>query len=146
LGKKIERPQYVDISEQIPARARGQGSFWIGFSLNLLNPALLPFWLGITSYLHANDWLINEGPQLAMYVLGAGIGTLLVMSTIAYFALRRKKAMRYRTRVYLTRIIGFAFLGFGVFQSYEISRQLLKGILQDLAETGWGQVLLQLLS
>jgi threonine/homoserine/homoserine lactone efflux protein len=128
IGKEIPRPRFHLGSHFTPTKGRGE--FWLGFTLNLMNPVLLPFWLAISSYLRAHEWLEGTDVLLGTYGVGVAFGTFFIGTLITWITLKRNKAMRFRTRVYLSRGIGFLFLGFAVFQIFELIHTYIDKIIE----------------
>jgi len=118
LTKDIPRPR-MHLPEALRPKKR-QSGLWLGLSLNLLNPVLLPFWLAISSYLAAHDALEESFLGLLVYVLGVGLGTFGIMTVFTQLAVRRRQNLSFRTRVYISRGIGFVFLGFALWQLFDL--------------------------
>ncbi len=90
-------------------------AFLKGMFLCLMNPILIPYWIGITAYLGASRWLHNEFPYLYAYVGGVVLGTFGLMLLLGYLTSVSVLRIGYSLRVSLTRIIGIVFIGFGIF-------------------------------
>lgn len=143
LTKRIPRPKFhIPGWEPKKRKKRSYGAFWVGVSLNLLNPVLLPFWLGITGYLQGADIVSGEFGLLSLYALGVMTGTFLTGLLIMYLTRKRNKRMKYRHRVYITRGIGFLFLGFAIWQTVLLMRYFLVKILNGLWASPLGDLLL----
>lgn len=120
LTRIIPRPRLHIEGQVIKKNKILQSGFLLGFSLNLFNPVLLPYWFGISSYLRAREWLSNDDGPLYMYVFGVAAGTFLIMTLITQIALNRNQSLSYRTRVYISRGIGILFLVFAIYQCFDL--------------------------
>ncbi len=136
LRKKVPRPKIHIKGFEEETKKKGGSGIFVGASLNLLNPVLLAFWLAVSAYLKAANMLYDGIAEEAMYTLGVGGGTLLTGSIIAFFSSKGNKRMSYRTRVYLTRGIGFTFLGFAMYQAYSLMGELVRKIIEDVMTFG----------
>jgi len=84
-----------------------------GLILSILNPMALPFWIGITAYLKAqqllnleSDWLVHS------YVLGTSVGVLLLL---AGFILLAKRLTGYASQNGWVKLVpGATILGLGI--------------------------------
>jgi threonine/homoserine/homoserine lactone efflux protein len=129
LTRIIPRPR-LQIEGQVIKRNKVlQSGFLLGFSLNLFNPVLLPYWFGISSYLSARGWLENTQGPLYLYVLGVAAGTFGVMALITQIALNRNRSLSYRTRVYISRGIGMLFFVFAIYQCFDLMIHYLNTLL-----------------
>ncbi|MFC0185923.1 hypothetical protein ACFFJX_27215 [Pseudarcicella hirudinis] len=89
-----------------------------GFSLSMLNPQLLPFWvlvlLGYSNYehLHITDWTHELS-----FVLAASMGACLLNLAYALYAdLKRDFVFKYLNYRSFDRVIGLAFIVMAFFQ------------------------------
>jgi threonine/homoserine/homoserine lactone efflux protein len=127
--KTIPRTRY-HLDGTVHVKQRGvHNGFFLGFLLNLLNPVLLAYWVAISSYLQARGYLADETGPLYLYVTGVGAGTFLVMFFLSWVAVRRKRTMSFRTKVYISRIIGLVFFLMAVYQLLELMLYYLDKIL-----------------
>jgi arginine exporter protein ArgO len=86
------------------------GGFGMGVALILLNPATLITWVVIVGSAMA-DATRSEGMAAA---LGIGAGSALWFTVVAHLADHGKKVLGKKT-VWLTRIVGVALIGYGIF-------------------------------
>jgi len=105
-------------------RRRTHGAFWLGVSLNLVNPILIPFWITASTTLRSNDWLGEGWGEMISFTLGVCIGTFLLLLLVARLAERGKNFLRPQTLQRVNQGIGVLFI--------------LLGLLQLLNMTGWG--------
>lgn len=103
-----------------------KGGYFIGLSLNMANPALLLLWTAITTFLKARNIIIDDPmspvyfPSLMIYSLGVATGTFGIQALIARLSARRASALNSYRRKLLTRAIGFAYLGFAIYQIFDL--------------------------
>lgn len=66
-----------------------ESGFRRGIVLSILNPMAIPFWIGITAYLKAQNW-IDLGSQLKIhtYVFGTSVGAMILLTLFTYLAHR----------------------------------------------------------
>ena len=133
LRKKVPRPKFhIKGFENEAPKTRFGGAVAVGASLNLLNPVLLAFWLAISAYLKASNILYDGLSEESMYTFGVGAGTFATGSIISLITIRSNKRMSYRSRVYLTRGIGFTFLVFMLYQAYSLLVELVNNSVSDV--------------
>jgi len=118
---RIEPP---DAANVLGSRAAGQLAgpkplqlFARGFVLNLFNPMIFTFWLGVNAYLRANNVVVADGPSLMLFSLGAGVGCWMIMLTVSYLLNRRRKAFSAKARQLLNRIAGVAYMIFALYMA-----------------------------
>lgn len=143
LTKDIPRPRFhLAEQDEVQKKLRFRTGIMLGLTLNLLNPVLLPFWLGVSSYLQANDILSDQFAPQMVYAVGVGLGTFLVMTVITIISLRRRKNMSYRWKVYISRGIGILFFGFGAYQCFEVLKYFVYQFVDELLRTPFFQLFL----
>jgi threonine/homoserine/homoserine lactone efflux protein len=109
LRKKVV-PEH---EEHLQPKKRGIGAaLFFGMTLNLVNPLLFPFWLGLTTYLRGIQWLGGEFSLLATFSLGAGLGCFALLFTVALLSRLGKELMSVRTRQLINKGIGIFYLVF----------------------------------
>jgi arginine exporter protein ArgO len=86
------------------------GGFGMGIALILLNPATLITWVVIVGS-HMADTTRSEGLAAA---LGIGAGSAFWFMVVAHLAHHGKKMLGKKT-VWITRVVGFALICYGVF-------------------------------
>jgi threonine/homoserine/homoserine lactone efflux protein len=66
-----------------------ESGFRRGIILSILNPMAIPFWIGITAYLKAQQWIdLSSSLKLHLYVLGTSIGAMILLTLFTYLAHR----------------------------------------------------------
>jgi threonine/homoserine/homoserine lactone efflux protein len=93
-------------------------SFLLGAFLNLINPMLLPLWLGISSYLTACGLLDYHLQFLSFFAAGVALGTFLLHFTLTIISSHKLVNLTTRKKIIFTRIIGFLFIFFGLYQIF----------------------------
>lgn len=106
LLKRID----LDAPQTVGKGKPGQGAFWVGVSLNLVNPMLLPFWLGAGTVLRANNLIESQWDLLVAFTLGVAIGTYFLLMTVAQIAHTQKHLLSPVVRKRLNRGVGVLFL------------------------------------
>lgn len=91
-----------------------QSGFRRGILLSILNPLVLPFWVGITAYLQSQQWIVLTTPiNLHAYLLGVSLGALSLLISVAYLA--KKVAGYFKDNRWLPKIPGFTLLLLGIY-------------------------------
>lgn len=119
----------TDEEEAEGRKATAHGGLLLGFSLNLFNPMLLPFWLMVTAYLRGQEFLGGSLSLLFTYSIGVMLGTFLLQLSVALIAARKHQGMTYQGKVRATRIVGWLFLGLGLYVTFLT--------LKDMYSMGW---------
>lgn len=93
-------------------------SFAKGFSLALLNPQLLPFWLIVHIYFNSVSLLKTPSPLHEMaFVLGAGVGAfMLLISLIALVNKFKTTILKYLNTNYYYKILAIIFFAIAIQQ------------------------------
>jgi threonine/homoserine/homoserine lactone efflux protein len=64
-----------------------ESGFRRGIVLSILNPMAIPFWIVVTAYLRAQNWLdISTTGLLHCYILGTSVGVMLLLTLFALLA------------------------------------------------------------
>jgi threonine/homoserine/homoserine lactone efflux protein len=93
-------------------------SFLLGAFLNLMNPMLLPLWLGISSYLAARGLLDYRLQFLFFFAAGVALGTFLLHFTLTIISSRKLVNLTPKNKIFFTRVIGLLFIFFGFYQMF----------------------------
>lgn len=102
-------------SEKITAES--PRAFRKGLLIGLANPIVIPFWLGVTAYLQANNVIKIEGWDLLIYVAGISAGTFALMASVAYLSNRFQQIVENRKMV--NRIPGIVLCAMGLYSFYK---------------------------
>lgn len=82
--------------------------------LSLLNPLVLPFWVGTTAYLNSQRWIDLTTPLgLHAYLLGVSVGALTLLILLAYLAKRIVSGFQHGAL--LKKIPGIILLALGLY-------------------------------
>ena len=83
-----------------------------GFVLNIINPAVLLFWLGIVSVMSVKE---NYTRSHELIFFGSLLATVFLTDLLkSYVANRIKKMLKPNVMLWINRIIGLALVGFGI--------------------------------
>ena len=118
LGLGIYTLRKKETEQAIDSKALKEGywgSWWSGFSLGMLNPMLIPFWLAISSYLKGAGFL-EQTIESQVFAIGVFAGTLLLFYTVAVLSAKRNISLTQEMRLKINKVIGWIFMGMGGWQ------------------------------
>jgi threonine/homoserine/homoserine lactone efflux protein len=96
------------------AKKFNASGFRRGLVLSILNPMLLPFWIGMTAYLKSVNWIrLSSTAQVQSYLLGVTLGSLCILILLAYLA--KKLVSEFSTHPFLKKIPGVTMLVLGFY-------------------------------
>jgi threonine/homoserine/homoserine lactone efflux protein len=96
------------------AKKFNESGFRRGLVLSILNPMLLPFWIGMTAYLKSVNWIrLSSTAQVQSYLLGVTLGSLCILILLAYLA--KKLVSEFSTHPFLKKIPGVTMLLLGFY-------------------------------
>jgi len=109
VGVLVAQRQRAHVAAVIPS----DGGFRRGLIAGVLNPMTIPFWMAITAYLRLAGWIdLSTSLRLHTFVLGACIGTLLLLIT---FILLARRVAGYTTgNSWVKNLPGFVLLVLGL--------------------------------
>ena len=89
-----------------------------GFSLGILNPQLLPFWIVVQVYFNSTQLLqLKTEVDKLSYILGAGLGALmLLVSLIALVIKYKTKVIILLNNKYYYKVLAILFIGIALQQ------------------------------
>ena len=91
-----------------------QSGFRRGIVLSILNPLILPFWVGTTAYLKGMKWIdLSSNARLHAYLIGISMGTLALCVLIIYLA--KKIVSEFHHQATFQKIPGFVLLALGLY-------------------------------
>ena len=91
-----------------------QSGFRRGIVLSVLNPLILPFWVGTTAYLKGMKWIdLSSNARLHAYLIGISLGTLALCVLIIYLA--KKIVSEFHHQATFQKIPGFVLLALGLY-------------------------------
>ncbi len=99
-------------------KMKGRMGFTRGVILGILNPLTIPFWLAVTGYLAAHNWISLENIHYWMYVLGLSSGTICLLWCVDLLGSKFRKVADNRLVVHI--IPGLLFIVMGIFNLLEL--------------------------
>lgn len=95
-----------------------ESGFRRGIVLSILNPMAIPFWIAITAYLKAQQWIdLSNAGLVHSYVFGTSVG---VMILLTIFALLARRLSSYVSNSKLIQLIpGVTLLLLGAYAFFE---------------------------
>ena len=82
-----------------------ESGFRRGLLLSILNPQAIPFWIAITAYLKAQDWIdLSTALSLHSYLIGTSVGVMILLIALAVMA--RKVSSTFQTNRLLRMLPG----------------------------------------
>jgi len=95
----------------------GNSGFRKGILLALANPLAIPFWIVVTAYLQANQWVFLNRSNILIYIAGISAGTLLLLSLLAL--LSGKAAPLIKNQSMIKKVPGIVLLSLGIYSLSE---------------------------
>jgi threonine/homoserine/homoserine lactone efflux protein len=95
-------------------------SFYNGLFIGLVNPLQIPFWIAYGSYLLSNNWIKNEEFLINVFICGISLGTLLVLTLIAFLSKKIVASLELKTRL-VNRITAIVLILLAFYQILKIS-------------------------
>ena len=91
-----------------------KSGFRRGIVLSILNPLVLPFWVGTTAYLNGMKWIdLSSNARLHAYLIGVSLGSLALFVVFIYLA--KKIVLELHHEATLQKIPGIVLLGLGLY-------------------------------
>jgi len=91
-----------------------ESGFMKGLLLGILNPLVLPFWIGITAYLKNQGWIIFSTQwEVHSYLFGISLGAFVLLILVAYLA--RKATSFFSPDGKIKFIPGILLLALGIY-------------------------------
>lgn len=100
-----------------------RGDFFLGASLTVVNPILLPFWMGVAAYLKTLHILGEDFHFLQVnstnwaFIIGVASGSFLLLTLVAFISSKRK-SIPIDTKIIIYKILGITFIILAVIQSF----------------------------
>lgn len=100
-----------------------RGDFFLGASLTVVNPILLPFWMGVAAYLKTLHFLGEDFHFLQVnstnwaFIIGVASGSFLLLTLVAFISSKRK-SIPIDTKIIIYKILGITFIVLAVIQTY----------------------------
>jgi len=108
----LKKHKHLELNTtQSPATAHNGKSFLKGFTLAILNPQLLPFWLFVLVWFNSIHVLeVKTSLSKLAYISGAGFGALILLITLAETVSKyRARVMIYLNNKYYYKILAMFF-------------------------------------
>jgi threonine/homoserine/homoserine lactone efflux protein len=96
-----------------------ESGFRRGMILSILNPMAIPFWVGITAYLKAQEWIdLSTTGLLHTYVLGTAVGAMLLLTLFTFMAARLAPYVQHNRFIKIIPGLMLLVLGLYAFAKY----------------------------
>lgn len=109
-----------------------RGDFFLGASLTIVNPILLPFWMGVAAYLKTLHifgdnfhFLYNPSTNWA-FITGVALGSFLFLTLVSFISSKRK-SINISTKIVIYKILGIVFLVLAFVQSFNVIKRIYIG-------------------
>ncbi len=115
--------------KDIAENKTSKGDFFLGASLTLVNPILLPFWMGVAAYLKSLHILgetftfLDERAENWAFILGVVSGSFLFLMLLSFISSKRK-SIQISTKMVIYRILGILFLVLAAIQIFNIVKKI----------------------
>jgi threonine/homoserine/homoserine lactone efflux protein len=93
--------------------------FTLGASMSLVNPMQIPFWMGWVVYLLSQSVIVNSFSNNVVFVVSAGVGTLLAFLVFILAGKRFAPLMEKKKRTFNV-LLGMLFLAMAGYQIYQL--------------------------
>jgi threonine/homoserine/homoserine lactone efflux protein len=91
-----------------------ESGFRRGIVLSILNPMAIPFWIGITAYLKAQNWIdLSSQTLVHSYVFGTSVGVMILLILFTFLA--KKLAPYVKDHRYVKFVPGLTLLVLGIY-------------------------------
>jgi len=107
-----------------------KGDLILGASLTLVNPILLPFWMGVAAYLKSlhilgeNFHFLHSRSTNWAFIIGVALGSFLFLVLVSLISSKRK-SINIHTKIIIYKILGILFLLLAMIQSFNLLRKWL---------------------
>lgn len=111
---------YLSRKELNPKASNTKGNYFLkGIGMSSINMLGIPFYLGISIFLAAENKILIEQPYIILFVFGASIGSFLLFSTYIIFAKYISDKVSFIAKN-INLILSILFLGLGIFTLVKI--------------------------
>lgn len=111
---------YLSRKELNPKASNTKGNYFLkGIGMSSINMLGIPFYLGISIFLAAENKILIEQPYIILFVFGASIGSFLLFSTYIIFAKYISQKVSFIAKN-INLILSILFLGLGIFTLVKI--------------------------
>lgn len=106
---------YLSRKELNPKTSNAKGSYFLkGVGMSAINMLGIPFYLGVSIFLAAENKILIEHPYILLFVFGAAIGSFLLFATYIIFAKIIIKKVSFIAKN-INLILSLLFLVLGIF-------------------------------
>lgn len=116
--RKVGEPRTVSIE-------KNRKSFFNGLVIGLINPLQIPFWIAYGSYMLSNNWIKNEDYLLNTFIIGICMGTLLVLTLIAFLSRTLISKINLKTQV-VNKVIAAVLIVLSMYQTIKVISRLMQ--------------------
>ena len=104
------------IPEEESKPKNGGMGLLFGISLGVINPMLVPFWLGVVAYLRSLEWLSETFSVQIWFALGIAVGAFCLLLTVALVAANRHQGLSHKNKVLIQRVLAWLFIALACVQ------------------------------
>lgn len=109
----LAKKAVINYDETIPIKkAKQTGYFFKGFLMNLLNPGMFFYWLGVATVLSANDNYTQE--EMSIFFSSTLLTVLSIDLTKAYIASKLRHMFSKKVILWMNRIVGTTLIVFAI--------------------------------
>lgn len=108
---------------------KGRNDFLTGASLTISNPMLLLFWITVSAFLRANEWMGENILDNLAFVGGVTTGVFLLFYFLILITSKQNKKVTPRFKRNMNVILGWLFLGLAIFMILKAIWEYWKGNL-----------------
>jgi threonine/homoserine/homoserine lactone efflux protein len=102
---------YVRKKPSVQEAQQRLSPFSLGIVLSIVNVIAIPFWLVYTTVLSAYHWIdVDSAKEIAWFVTGISLGTLLGLMTFALLSQRINKRFSLQSSL-VNKLVGFILIG-----------------------------------
>lgn len=106
-----------------------KGDFILGASLTIVNPILLPFWMGVGAYLKSLHILgddfhfLHDRATNWAFIIGVASGSFLLLTLVSFISSKRK-SIPIDTKMIIYKILGIVFIVLAVIQTFSLIKKI----------------------
>jgi threonine/homoserine/homoserine lactone efflux protein len=108
---------------------KGRNDFLTGISLTISNPMLLLFWITVSAFLRANEWMGENLLDNVAFVGGVTTGVFLLFYFLILITSKQNKKVTPRFKRNMNVLLGWLFLGLAAFMIVKAMWEYSKGSL-----------------
>lgn len=108
---------------------KGRNDFLTGVSLTISNPMLLLFWLTVSAFLRANDWMGENLSDNIAFLGGVSAGVFILFYVLILITSRQNKKVTPRFKRNMNVLLGWLFLGLAILMTLKAAWEYFSGKL-----------------